>query len=206
MDEGESAESSGEEFRRKRTAVKTMTMAPLPTPQGYKQWVADLVAVCCSSSNRFRRRTVRYIQSAEKADEAAMSVVPRRWEPFDTELSQAILRIATGSLRRELSSKQQTALDRGETLPGRLALCILHQRFRLESGQTAQVEMTKLMALRFNGDLELFLDSLDTVLASMSKEPDEAFLMALIEPEHRKAKSMSHEFVFYDHVAPGDRE
>ena len=206
MDDGDSDESSGEEFRRKRTAVKQMTFTALPSPSGFRQWMTDVVAICCASSNRDRRRTIRFLKTTEGESEHGMDVVPRKWEQFDTELSQAILRIATGSLRRELVRRQQDALQKGETLAGRLALWLLRHRYMLESGDTAQVEMTRLMNLRFNGDLELYLDSLDTVLGTMANQPDEKFLMALVVPELRKAKAMTHDFVFYDHATGGAKE
>ncbi len=95
---------------------------------------------------------------------------------------------------------------KGGSLAGRLALWLLQQRFKLERGQATQVEMTRLMAHKFDGDLELYLDGLDTILLQFQKEPEESFLLALVEPQLRKAKFLAPDFVFYDRALPDSEE
>jgi hypothetical protein len=76
---------------------------------------------------------MKYLKVAETStDVHLLREVPRKWEPFDTELASALLKISTGSLRRELLKTQEILQKKGETLPGRMAMWLLQQRFLLE--------------------------------------------------------------------------
>ena len=78
--------------------------------------------------------------------------------------------------------------------------------FKLGSAALTQMEMLKLMSLQFDNGLEFNLDNLDKILATFWKEPDDDLLLALAEPQLRRAKHLSHQFVFYDRVSPDSLE
>ena len=105
------------------------------------------------------------------------------------------MEVATGCLRRKLFRKQEGLLARGDTLTGKIALWCLHELFKLETGALTLVEMSKLMSLRIDNDLEVYLDKLDSILSTLGKDSDDDLLLALVERQLRKAKRMSHEFV-----------
>ena len=92
----------------------------------------------------------------------------------------------------------ELCIRRAVAMTGRTALWMLLQRFMIERGKATQVELTQLLMHTFNGDLELYLDGLDTILMSMHKTPDEELLHGLIEPQLRRCSQLSSEFVFYD--------
>ena len=133
-------------------------------------WIAEFYTACCTSSNRRRQRTTRFLKQVEDADTVdVLAAVPTKWEPFDTELLAAILATATGALKRELINCQDTLRATGQMLSGRMALWYLLQRFRLEYGHAKQIELSRMFAHKFEGDLELYLDGLDAILLSMHK-------------------------------------
>jgi hypothetical protein len=80
---------------------------------------------------------------------------------------------------------------------------MLYQRYEIEKGASIQVDLTQLMSLRYNGDLEGYLDAYDDVLLTLSKKPDEDWLLGLIETELRKVASLGPQFVIYD-ASPHD--
>ena len=129
--------------------------------------------------------------------------MPHNWEPFDTDLTKALVQIASGPLRRVLLRRHETLHTEGESLSGRAALWLVHQRYKIVRGKASQMDMSKLMPLTFPGGLELYLCSLDAILILLRKEPDEVLLLlAVVEPKHRNAKQFAYEFVFYDRAEP----
>ena len=84
--------------------------------------------------------------------------------------------------------KQESMHATGGTLADHAALSSSHQRFKTERGVPSQVEKSKLMSLKFEGDHEFYLDSLDAVLVMFRKVPDDVLLLA----------QFAHEFVFHD--------
>ena len=80
-----SDETSGEEFARKRSAVKTIDLGSPPVAGAYRIWLSDLYSACCSASNRPHRRTIRFIQVVESCtDPTQLEKVPRKWQQLDT--------------------------------------------------------------------------------------------------------------------------
>ena len=130
---------------------------------------------------------MKYLKAVESCqDPRLLEEVPRKWEPFDTELSSAVRGIATGSLKRKLLNIQERFHMTGSVLSGRLALWHLYGQYIVERGQASQVELTQLLAHQFDGDLSIYLDGLDAILLSFHKEPDEDLLLTLVEPQLRK--------------------
>ena len=62
------------------------------------------------------------------------------------------------------------------------------------------------MSHNIEGDLGLYLGSVDAVLIIFGEEPDEGLLLALVEPQLRKARQVAHEFLFYDRAGLGSTE
>ena len=68
-----------------------------------------------------------------------------KWEPVDTQTVKAILQKVTGRLRCKKVRKHESVHAVGETRAGRADLWSLHQRFKIERGEDAQV--SRLMSL-----------------------------------------------------------
>ena len=83
---------------------------------------------------------------------------------------------------------------------------ILLNRYHVDRGQAQQVDLSALNALEFKGDLEGYLDQLDSILSGMVKPPDEDILHILVEPQLRKCKAMIAEFLAYDLAPEGSPE
>ena len=66
--------------------------------------------------------------------------------------------------------------------------------------------MSSLQALKFSGDLEAYLDALDSRLSLMVKGPDESLLLAIVEPELRQFPDLALEFSIFDRASTGSHE
>ena len=66
-----------------------------------------------------------------------------------------------------------------------------------------RVNLAALNALKYHGELEVYLDALDSRLTMMTTEPDEALLLAIVEPELRKCADLAYEFAIFDRAADG---
>ena len=72
------------------------------------------------------------------------------------------------------------------------------ERFKLERGAAMAIDLTTLVGLESNGDLESFLSTWDYTLMSLSKQPDEDLVHTLLETQLRKCKAIGPSFVLYD--------
>jgi hypothetical protein len=59
------------------------------------------------------------------------------------------------------------------------------------------------MQLEYKGNLEQYLDKLDSLLLNLAKEPDEEFLHAIVESQLRLCKAMVSDFMMYDAAPDG---
>ena len=80
------------------------------------------------------------------------------------------------------------------------------RRFEFNFGQALQVDMSMLNALKFSGDLEVYLDALDSRLSVMIGEPNEHMLLAIVEPELRSCPDLVLESQIFDRAAAGTHE
>ena len=69
------------------------------------------------------------------------------------------------------------------------------RRYRTDSGTCMQMDLSALMSLRFDGDLEVFLDKFDTFLLESSSTIPEEMLRAVLTPQLRKSKDLVPDFV-----------
>lgn len=122
--DGESTEEpTDEEFKRKRTAVKTLTLGAAPLIGGLREWVSTLKVKACRASNRSKRRTVKFLTVVEFASSVDMvECCNSKWEEFDAEFASQVLEVAKGTLRRILMDYEQRCLFKGYPLSGRGAL------------------------------------------------------------------------------------
>jgi hypothetical protein len=99
---------------------------------------------------------------------------------------------------------RERSLKQGQSISGRVALWYLIERYRLDSGQTQHIDMQSLMSLKFQGDLELFLDTYDNILDNLEEVPTEAMLHAVLVPQLRHCKGLQPDFVTYDAADDSD--
>ena len=206
-DEETEPESEDEAFRRRRKTVKPLVLDDPPPAGGLRSWLNELYIRGCASSNRSKHRTLKYLKQVEVAAEIAdVAVVPKRWDDFDTELASAMMNIAKGATKREMVLYQESQGKLCLPMSGRAALWIFLHRYHIDRGGALQVDITKLMALEFKGDLESYLDQLDLIQENCLKQPDDDLLHAFIEPQLRKCRALAPEFVTYDRADDGAPE
>ena len=202
------SENDDEAFMRRRTPVKEMKLDALPTANGLRRWVHALVSEACRCSNRSKTRTLRYLRQVFFATEIApLETIPPKWDPFDTELASALQKTATGgAIAREIQLYQERCSRELRPFGGRPVLFMILKRYELNYGQALQVDLSSLSALKFSGDLEAYLDALDSRLSVMVKEPDESLLLAIVEPELRQCPELALEFGIFDRAPAGAYE
>lgn len=202
-----SDETSGQEFTRKRTAVKTIDLGSAPTAGAFRLWLNDLYSSCCAASNRPQRRTIKYIRTVEACqDPSVFTTVPRKWQTFDSELFGAVMRYVSGELKRALLNYREACYRDGSQPSGRWSLWHALQRYMLERGTATQVDLTALMSHEYRNDLSVYLDGLDTILMHLQQPPEEDLLHACVEPQLRKCKALELDLKIYDRAAEGSEE
>ena len=201
------SENEDEAFQRRRTAVKELKLEPLPTSHGLRKWTNDLITESCRCSNRSKARTLKYVQEVFNAtDVTQLEAIPSRWDAFDTELASALLKSASGAVAREIQLYQEQCNRELRPFGGRPVLYMILKRYELNYGQALQVDIAALQALTFKGDLEGYLDALDSRLAIMVQEPDQALLLSIVEPELRKCSELSLDFQLFDRAQSGSHD
>jgi cytoplasmic iron level regulating protein YaaA (DUF328/UPF0246 family) len=80
------------------------------------------------------------------------------------------MQISNGDLKRELIMAQEALSKENIPLPGRVSFFLLLQRYKLDRGQSLHVDLSGLMQLEYKGDLEQYLDKLDSVLMNLANE------------------------------------
>ena len=147
-------ESDDEAFQRKRNRVSPLDLGQVPTSGGLRQWLNVTMVSCCASSNRPKRRTLRYITGVTQAKTVTqLENISKRWDQFDTELCSAVLKVANGAAKRELALYQESRQACGYPMSGRAALFLLIKRLKVVTGSMLQIEMQSLLALEFKGDM-----------------------------------------------------
>ena len=78
---------------------------------------------------------MRWISAvARAASLESMEHVANKWDDFDAELAECVLKIASGQLKRELTFYHEEQVRRGQPISGMASLWHVFRRFRLEKG------------------------------------------------------------------------
>ena len=202
-----SSSSTEDDIRRRKGAVKSLTLDPLPSAVGFREWVQDTYVKVNAASKRSKRRALRRLQRIETASDIseleALAEKQKRWDDLDSVLAEAVLAIANSNLKRELLIYREERSRMGLPLSGRCALYMVYYRYTIERGQALSVDLTTLVSLRFGGDLEGFLNAWDYALMALAKVPDEDLLCSLLECQLRKCKGLEPAFVTFDAAEEG---
>ena len=197
--------SSDDRTNRRRAHVKPLELVDPPAAGSLRSWMGDFYVRLCASSKRSQKRTIAWAKQIMVAkDPEALAQTTGRWEDLDSVLSLAVLQIARGPVRRDILKFQELNLHKGEPLGGRQALFIMLKRYNIDSGTQMQLDLSKINTLKYDGDLEIFLDKLDYVLLDVNTSIPEEFLYAVIEPELRKCNELAPNFVALDATRDGD--
>ena len=87
-----SDEDDDERFVRLRTPVKPIDFGEYPTPAKYRAFLSNVITVCCTASNRPKRRTLRRLRKIRNASsDREVAQVSRQWEAFDSALLQGVM-------------------------------------------------------------------------------------------------------------------
>ncbi len=154
---GSTSYSEDAKLCRKHSNVKAFVLLPTPAAGSLDSCLMDVYTTSCGASNWNRRRTMRWLKEIEMATEAKdIEYVSSRWDALSSALSDAVLGIASGALKRELIGVQTLNARRCEPLPGRVAFWYLLRLYELDKGSAHRADLTDMLALKAGGDLESF--------------------------------------------------
>ena len=88
----------------------------------------------------------------------------KKWDDLDTELANAIMRIAAGSLCREILLYSESRRQVGSPVSGRAIVYLFLKRYDMDRGQVLHVDLAALIQLQYRNDLEAYLDDVENVL------------------------------------------
>jgi hypothetical protein len=161
----DSSSESSNDARRLRWQCKPLVLADPPQHGALRTWLGDFFTKIQVSSKRSGKRTLawaRKVLYVNSPDE--LLKVSSRWEDLDSLLANSVMSIARGPLKRELLQYQEQLLQRGVPMCGRAAMYLMLRRYHIDGGTSMQHDLAHLMSLRYDGDLEIFLDKFDTYL------------------------------------------
>lgn len=151
----DSADSSEDEIRRRRGAVKAITLSHIPNATGLRRWQQEMYIQVCVASKGSQQRTMAWLKEIEIKSLSDLEAPRRRWDDLDAALAAVVVNVARGPLQREIVLYQERRLLQGQ-LDGtrRLVACVSAV---LDRGQAIRVDMNAVFKLEYKGDLEAFL-------------------------------------------------
>ena len=131
-----------------------------------------------------------------------------RFVTLDAKLASALAKIAHGEIGRRITLATEMAAREGRMLKGRQSLLIVYEHFTVSEEAGALYDFEDLMNVRFKGDnhLESFMNTWDTVLASIDKPPAADIVETLFVNQLRNSKDLREEIAHYDRSLKGTRD
>ena len=123
-----------------RGALKTLVLGPIPAASGFRQYQFALYVKVCAASRHDGQSTMGWIQKEEKSSLDELEVVDRRWKDMGILFAQAVLVVATGTLKKELDHYQDTQARQGRPTLGRAALHIVYHKFHLSASKDVSAD------------------------------------------------------------------
>ena len=142
--------------------MRSFQIDEIPAAFGFREWMQRIYVKATAASRRSNVRTPQWLQRIETAPSLAeLEYLDGRWEDLVAALAEAVMTVAKGPLKRELRLYAEERTRIGQLLAGRAALWHVYQRFKLERGIAMGIDISMLLQLTFDGDLEGFLPAWD---------------------------------------------
>jgi hypothetical protein len=136
----------------------------------------------------------------------------RKFESADTAFASAILKVAHGTLGRDINLEAEKASKEGRLLRGRQAAFMVQQFFKSAEDAGALYDLCDLLKVKSKNDkgklqdLNTFLQNWDVVITGMKRKPDEETLEALFREEILHYNQIQFDIDRYLRAKPGDEE
>ena len=133
-----------------------------------------------------------WIQEVENTQlkPAYFEIADKHWDDLDVVLAAALLKVVNPSLQRDITIHQENAAQVGQILRGRVVLWYVNRQYDLSAAATHIIDLQSLMNLTFAGDLEGFMQALNTFIVAISLVPSPDVLHFLFEPKLRQRKQL----------------
>ena len=196
-----SPSSDDEDRKRRRTHLKALVLDPFPpNALGFRRWQLIFHSNICFASRHDSDSNMVWVQYVEMSGVtiADLGVSGKCWDDLDIALAEAVLKMVSGSLLKDILYYQDTRGKEHKLMPGRAALMYVYRKYALGAAGPLAVDLQTLMHLKFNGDLESFIHAWDACLLAIEAVPLPNFILSLLEPELRDCKQPSPAFAHLD--------
>ena len=196
-----SPSSDDEDRKRRRTHLKALVLDPFPpNALGFRRWQLIFHSNICFASRHDSDSNMVWVQYVEMSGVtiADLGVSGKCWDDLDIALAEAVLKMVSGSLLKDILYYQDTRGKEHKLMPGRAALMYVYRKYALGAAGPLAVDLQTLMHLKFNGDLESFIHAWDACLLAIEAVPVPNFLLSLLEPKLRECKQLSPAFAHLD--------
>jgi hypothetical protein len=201
-----------DETRRRRIKEKDVIDLPaLPSVPQFQEWRAMVRDAIMAASGR-GDELLPWVLEIQKADTTIdMLADPGpKYRSLDQKLKEAVNKIATPALRKEITYRGEEQVRFGRTLKGRQALWIVYSNYKTDRhlGQVYGLRDLGNVRLHDGGsNLEKFYLEWNHVLAGCSDPPPKSTIEALLLEQLRKAPNqLGYDLGTYDRAAPGSAE
>ena len=121
------------------------------------------------------------------------------FDSLDAKLASCLAKLTHGELGRRITLKMETAAKSGQMIRGRQILWMVYQHFRLNQSYGSLYQVSDLMAVRMKGDsLESFVNTWDSVIAGMHKEPEPEIVENLFYQQIKGHAALREDIAHYD--------
>ena len=162
--------SSDDDHRRRRGTVKAFTLDEVPMASGFREFVQKTYVKVMAASKGSKLRILKWLREvASCANVAELENPGSGRDDLDTALADAVFGIAKGPLKKEICLYGEERTRKGQSLAGRAALLHLYQSFKLDRCDALSIDLSTLLQLKIQGDLEGFLAAWDYTLMALKK-------------------------------------
>ena len=122
------------------------------------------------------------------------------FEPLDVKLAAAVYTMARGRISMIISTMTEAAAAKGMFVSGRQLLRTVYRQYEIDSAKGQVHDLSSLLAMDYPGDdrMEGFLDTWNSVINSLSKDPGEDVLREILYPLLRKSHKLQPALQIYD--------
>ena len=151
-----SQSSDEKDNKRRRTHLKALVLNPFPpNALGFRRWQLIFHSNICFASRHDSDSNMVWVQYVEMSGVtiADLGVSGKCWDDLDIALAEAVLKMVSGSLLKDILYYQDTSGKEHKLMPGRAALMYVYRKYALGAAGPLAVDLPAFAHL--DGQLKL---------------------------------------------------
>jgi hypothetical protein len=201
-------DGDGTRKKKKPKEADTIVLPPLPTVSNFRNWRTQVRDVIMAASGR-GDKILSWVLEIEDAGTtlATLADPGAKLRSLDQKLKDAVNRIASTSIQRELLLQSEEQIRLRRTLKGRQALKIVYDDYKLNPHLGSVYSMRDLALIKVQdggGNLEKFYHDWCHCLSGFQDPPPKKTIETMFVEELRKAHSvLGYDIGVYDRAKEG---